>query len=613
MPEKKPHPTEGYLRWCILGLAVLCAVLVALVYLRPGMNPYAYAPYAFYILQPDETTETPAENGTVTQCYSFTVPEGAKLRHGARLSIFLRHCYVKVYLDDELRYSSWDDGSRHIGKTPGCYWLTAAMRSDYAGKVLRIELTPVYRDIFVSARRWLTPIPEAAVPGQPQFLLIDHDNLLTQLLLPKEAWILFFGLFVLLSGLFLTLFSLIAHLEPAARSRLLCLGTLALVAALWNLCRLPCLLLALDVYGLQKAIWYLGSCAFLILPVSMLRFLSALAGQAGGRINRAASGISLGSAVVILLLQFLNLCDLHETLFWYGLLNVALVSLTVIAARPRGKELLWLLPFPLVLALDIVILRFSASGRAAVACLLWVALNLCIRGAGFVSEVFEREKQRRQWEKELYEARIHSLTNQIRPHFLYNTLSSVYVLCKKDAPRAAQVVEDFLDYLQSNLTALSEERSVPFSDELRHTKAYLAVESVRYEGLIHVEYDTPYTAFRLPPLTLQPIVENAVKHGIQAERFQLCITIRTQKTSDGTRITVEDNGPGFGAGNLPGSPSVPEVEPQAAEDPALHVGLNNVRDRLRLICGGTLSAAARPGGGTIVTILIPEGYKDSSA
>ena len=129
MPEKRSTTPRGYLRWLALGTVALCAVLVVLVWLRPGMNPYSYSPYAFYILQPEETTETVADNGMVTRCYSFTVPDGAKVRHGARLSVFLRHCYAKVFLDDELRYSSWDDGSSHIGKTPGCYWLTAAMRS----------------------------------------------------------------------------------------------------------------------------------------------------------------------------------------------------------------------------------------------------------------------------------------------------------------------------------------------------------------------------------------------------------------------------------------------------------------------------------------------------
>ena len=613
MPEKRSYPFRGYLRWCALGAVALCALLVALVWLRPGMNPYSYSPYAFYILQPEETTETVADNGMVTRCYSFTVPDGAKVRHGARLSVFLRHCYAKVFLDDELRYSSWDDGSDHIGKTPGCYWLTAAMRSDYSGKVMRIELTPVYRDYSLSARQWLTPIPEAAVPGQPQFLLIDHEELLTRILLPKEAWILFVGLFVLVAGLFLALFSLIARLDAAVRSRLLCLGMLAVVTSVWNLSRLPSLLLALDVYGLQKAIWYLSGCAFLLLPVSMLLFLNALPERSGRKSSRAASCVSLGSAAVLLLLQFLNLCDLRETLFWYGLLSVVLLTFTVIASRPRGRDLLWLLPFPLTLALDVVILCVSASGRTAVACLLWVTLNLCVRVAGFVSEAFDREKQLRQREKELYEARIHALTRQIHPHFLYNTLSSVYVLCKKNAPRAAQVVEDFLDYLQANLTALSEERSVPFDDELRHTRAYLAVESVRYEDLLRVEYDTPFTAFRLPPLTLQPVVENAVKHGIRTEHFQLRITIRTRKTPEGIRITVEDNGPGFGTGSLPESASAPEAEPRMGEDPAFHVGLSNVRDRLRLICGGSISSASHPEGGTVVTILIPERPDESPA
>ena len=184
------------------------------------------------------------------------------------------------------------------------------------------------------------------------------------------------------------------------------------------------------------------------------------------------------------------------------------------------------------------------------------------------------------------------MIQQIRPHFIYNTLSSIYVLCRNHSPRTLQVLEDFMDYLQANFTAVAADKPIPFADELKHTKAYLAVESARRDDLLSVTCDTPHTEFDLPALTLQPIVENAVKHGSGSERFHLEIVIRTAKTASGSEITVEDNGPGFGA--------------ETAEQKDTHIGLANVRERLELMCGGTLSIRSGAEGGTAVTIRIPD-------
>lgn len=177
---------------------------------------------------------------------------------------------------------------------------------------------------------------------------------------------------------------------------------------------------------------------------------------------------------------------------------------------------------------------------------------------------------------------------QMRPHFIYNTLISIYYLCARDPQKAQQVIRDFSRYLQSNFNAIVEEGTIPFEKELEHTSAYLAVEQARFEGQLSVAFDTPFTAFRLPPLTLQPIVENAVKHGLDPNFEPLHISIVTEYTETGVRITVEDTGPGY----------------DPAEDCEPHATLENIRQRLRSMCGGTLQITPREAGGTRVTIYI---------
>ena len=199
-------------------------------------------------------------------------------------------------------------------------------------------------------------------------------------------------------------------------------------------------------------------------------------------------------------------------------------------------------------------------------------------------EQFVRQQQ------EIAHQRASVMVLQMRPHFIYNTLMSIYSLCNQDPGKARQVTKDFTDYLRKNFTAVASENLIPFSAELEHTRAYLAVEQAQYEEMLTVDYDTPFIRFRLPPLTLQPIAENAVKHGIDPYAGPLHISIRTRQTSDGCEITVENNGAGF--------------DP-AANDDEPHIALANIRQRLQMMCGGELTIAPRDGGGTVVKVTIP--------
>ncbi len=178
---------------------------------------------------------------------------------------------------------------------------------------------------------------------------------------------------------------------------------------------------------------------------------------------------------------------------------------------------------------------------------------------------------------------------QMRPHFIHNTLMSIYYLCQQAPEKAQAVTLDFASYLSKSFNAVAENKLIPFTDELEHTRAYLAVEKARFEGQLFVEFDTPHTFFKLPPLTLQPVVENAVKHGISPQLGPMYLSVRTRAAEDASEITVEDTGPGF-------SP---------ADDNEPHVALANIRERLALMCGGTMKIEQRETGGTRVTIRIP--------
>lgn len=197
--------------------------------------------------------------------------------------------------------------------------------------------------------------------------------------------------------------------------------------------------------------------------------------------------------------------------------------------------------------------------------------------------------QNRRQQQKIADQHARIMVLQMRPHYIYNTLMTIYSLCNQDPKKARQVTADFTNYLRRNFNAVASENTIPFSAELEHTRAYLAVEQAQYEDMLVVEYDTPFIGFRLPPLTLQPIVENAVKHGMDPYAGPLHVSVRTLKTDKGCVITVEDNGKGF--------------DPSDTSKP--HPTIDNIRERLAMMSGGSMEIVTPENGGTRVTIRVP--------
>lgn len=178
---------------------------------------------------------------------------------------------------------------------------------------------------------------------------------------------------------------------------------------------------------------------------------------------------------------------------------------------------------------------------------------------------------------------------QMRPHFIYNAMTSIYYITEEDPAKGLKVIRDFTIYLRKVFNSVTKREPIPFEEELEHTRAYLSVEQARFEDKLVVTFDTPHTEFRLPPLTLQPIVENAVKHGMDPEIDRMTIIVRTRKVDGGSAIVVENDGADF---TLP-------------EDVEEGVGLSSTRVRVERMCGGSLEIAPRDGGGAVVTLFLP--------
>ena len=184
------------------------------------------------------------------------------------------------------------------------------------------------------------------------------------------------------------------------------------------------------------------------------------------------------------------------------------------------------------------------------------------------------------------------MLSQINPHFTYNTLSTIAAMCDVSPKLAKSLTIDFSHYLRQNLETLTCERLIPFEKELEHVECYLKIEKARFREKLNVIYSTQSKDFLIPPLTVQPLVENAVKHGITKKAEGGTIKISTYATKKYNVIEIIDDGVGF--------------DTEAVDNKKqTHVGLSNVESRVNRKCKGKLSVKSTVGVGTRVTIEIP--------
>lgn len=197
-----------------------------------------------------------------------------------------------------------------------------------------------------------------------------------------------------------------------------------------------------------------------------------------------------------------------------------------------------------------------------------------------------REKE---MQAELEKSKTAVMFSQIQPHFLYNSLGAIRELCRQDPEDARNALGTFITYLRGNMDSIQREHTIHFSKELNHISAYLQLEKLRFGEDLNVVYDVQETDFFIPSLTIQPLVENAVKHGICGREDGGTVTLHTHREGDAVIVKILDDGVGFDVDNI---------------EKLEHVGIKNVRNRLKYIVNGTLDIESKKDVGTTATITI---------
>ena len=200
-------------------------------------------------------------------------------------------------------------------------------------------------------------------------------------------------------------------------------------------------------------------------------------------------------------------------------------------------------------------------------------------------------------EKSINDTKVSIMLSQIKPHFLYNMFTTIMVLCDDDPQIAKKALGEFAVYLRGNMDSLSCDRPIPFNQELEHVKKYIYLETLRFGDRLNVEFDINETDFDVPALSLQPLVENAVKYGIGAKMEGGTIKISSFKDDEYYYISIQDDGVGMNVDRIEDIP--------IKDDGRTHIGIQNVNRRIKEMSNGSLSISSKLGEGSVVTIKVP--------
>lgn len=332
-------------------------------------------------------------------------------------------------------------------------------------------------------------------------------------------------------------------------------------------------------------------------------FVTGLLSGVNKRISRLAH-VALGGVISILaLLSAFGVMRIFDTVLYWQIAQAAVIAVLLVCGV---REMIGLRPGTrAILGSCLVSLLAVVADFVGVSLAWWSSLIVCksVFGLMFVVvlsygiyTVISNHRvsvKSKEMEAELKDKSIAVMISQIQPHFLYNSLNSIAELCVVDPKRAEKATINFSRYLRGNMGALNEKNTIEFEDELNHLNHYIALEKLRYGDDLRFEFDIRASEFTLPALTVQPLVENAVNHGIRYHKMKGRIRISSFEDDKGNYVTIEDDGVGFD----------PTVTPS---DGRTHVGISNVRSRLEIMCGGRLEIESEEGKGTLVTIVIPK-------
>ena len=492
----------------------------------------------------------------VVKTYRF--PLDSSLHRATHLAFYTIHQYVDVYLGEEHIYSIQPNPKSGI-RTAGSNWTMLPLYPEDMGKEVTVCLTPVYK---------------AYQDFSVEFLAGSGLSIYVARLSKDLPQLIVCGL-AIICGLFTSIFGVVWHFRKHNSKTIIPLGLSAIGVGIWRLFDTTFSpFMAMD----RPTLLFIASISMLMF--SIIPLVITLVSPAVKPFEKVFHGyLSAASGILMLqmLFQALGIADLRDTL--------PVTHMKCVSAL-----------FVLGAMTDLALYYIFGNSSNLLFTLITFVIYVIFRGIDFLVLHNNTKKELAEKENQLMNVRITMMFSQIRSHFIFNILNAISGMCKYDPQKADETIIHFARYLRTNVETINNDQLIPFQASLRQLTDYVTLEQGRFEDKIRLETDIAVEDFLIPPLILQPIVENAIRHGIIPKDSGGTITLKTFVSDGNICIVIADDGVGFRKEALEKSTSV---------------ALKNVRFRLQHMIGGTMQIESRVGEGTTVTITIP--WKEEQA
>ena len=522
----------------------------------------------------DEATPT----GNVIE-YRFTLKEQHK--YDECLAFYTIHQAIEVYIDGDKVYSLQRAEKLDMVKTAGTNWTLIPLYAEDIGKEICVRLTPAYKQF---------------VDSEIEFLIGPQIRIIVKSLQKSLPILMISGLAIVL-GVILLALSIYLMWKDKRMNEIFSFGIFALLLGVWR-------------FTDNEFSPYLSpEKPLLLFYMSVLAMMIGIIPMVNAQKSRTRTNISDVYCLVVGIISILmmamdifDIIDIREVLFIVHIMlfiGLGLIILNLIKAHgikdPKpgdniDRVVLWVL---IAGALgDAVIFYTTKTSAGLFFTLIAFIVSTVLKGVSFIYVYLKNERALIEKEKQLVNSRAATMMGQIRSHFVFNVLNAISGMCKYDPEKADETVVRFSRYLRANVDIMQNDTPLPFNMVLKRLEDYVALEQVRFENKINFVKDINVLNFEMPALILQPIIENAIKHGLTPKIGGGTITLKTYEEEDNIFIKITDDGVGYDINAVPREGSV---------------GMKNIRFRLDYLMNGTMDIKSVVGTGTEVTIKIPKG------
>lgn len=499
-----------------------------------------------------------------------------RMDYADMLAFYMNHNNIEVYLAEECVYRL--EASEDSIQTTGGVWVMLPLYESDAGKEVRVVLKPLYAD-------YQDKVPEFLVGDKLVIYKTVFNQVLPTILL---------GFVTMLVGIFLICLAGYHSIKSEPVDRLYAIGLLAVSAGTWRFSYERGAYLLLEGQG----VFVFTLSVISLMGVALTMLYSVRLPEKEKNVIHLCSAIYGMIYSVQLLLQILGVADLRQTL---GVIHITILNSAVFLfgnsiydwkndrKDSRKHNYIWLVGAGVVI--DLLLYYFSDTSLGMLFTVGAILLFSLLEGIGLVNSYAEQKIAFEEMEMELTLSRTTTMMSQIRSHFVFNLLNAISGMCKYDPEKADDTVVRFARYLRNNIDIMEDDKNIPFASDLKQLEDYVELEQVRFGDKVEFYTDIETVDFMIPPLIIQPVVENAIKHGISKKKGNGTIILRTRQQGENVLITIEDDGIGFEMAEL---------------DKEKSVGLKNIRFRLEHLVNGTFSITSEVNVGTVVTITIPK-------